>query len=161
MPSFDIVSEVDLHELSNSVDQANRELTTRYDFRGVDASFEQSGDNQIVMASDADFQLIQMLEMLKTKMVKRGIDVKCVEVKDHYGSGKQVKQEVSVRQGLDKEQAKKIVKLIKDAKLKVQAAIQGEQVRVTGKKRDDLQEAIAMLREADTDMPLQYNNFRD
>ena len=161
MPSFDIVSEVDLHELSNSVDQANRELTTRYDFRGVDASFEQSGDTQIMMTSDADFQLVQMLEMLKTKMVKRGIDVKCLEVKDHYGSGKQVKQEVTVRQGLDKEQAKKIVKMIKDAKLKVQPAIQGEQVRVTGKKRDDLQQVIAMLREADTEMPLQYNNFRD
>ena len=161
MPSFDIVSEVDLHELSNSVDQANRELTTRYDFRGVDANFEQSGETQILMTSDADFQLVQMLEMLKTKIVKRGIDVKCLEVKDHYGSGKQVKQEVSVRQGLDKEQAKKIVKMIKDAKLKVQPAIQGEQVRVTGKKRDDLQQVIAMLREADTDMPLQYNNFRD
>ena len=161
MPSFDIVSEVDLHELSNSVDQANRELTTRYDFRGVEASFEQSDDTRIIMTTDADFQLIQMLEILKTKMVKRGIDVRCLEVKDHYGSGKQVKQEVSVRQGLDKEQAKKITKMIKDARLKVQPAIQGEQVRVTGKKRDDLQQVIAMLREADTDMPLQYNNFRD
>ncbi|WP_062268185.1 YajQ family cyclic di-GMP-binding protein [Endozoicomonas arenosclerae] len=161
MPSFDIVSEVDMHELANAVDQANRELTTRYDFRGVDANFEKSGENQIVMTADADFQLVQMVEMLKTKMVKRGIDVKCLEVKDHYGSGKQVKQEVVVRQGLDKEQAKKIVKMIKDAKLKVQPAIQGEQVRVTGKKRDDLQTAIALLREADTEMPLQYNNFRD
>ncbi|WP_422132581.1 YajQ family cyclic di-GMP-binding protein [Endozoicomonas sp. ALD040] len=161
MPSFDIVSEVDMHELTNAVDQANRELTTRYDFRGVEASFEKSGENQIVMTADADFQLLQMVEMLKTKMVKRGIDVKCLEVKDHYGSGKQVKQDVIVRQGLDKEQAKKIVKMIKDAKLKVQPAIQGEQVRVTGKKRDDLQTAIALLREADTEMPLQYNNFRD
>ena len=161
MPSFDIVSEVDLHELTNAVDQANRELTTRYDFRGVDAGFEKSGETQIVMSAEADFQLNQMLEMLKTKMVKREIDIKCLEVKDFYPSGKQVKQEVAVRQGLDKEQAKKIVKMIKDAKLKVQAAIQGEQVRVTGKKRDDLQTVIAMLREADTDMPLQYNNFRD
>ncbi|KEQ19208.1 YajQ family cyclic di-GMP-binding protein [Endozoicomonas numazuensis] len=161
MPSFDIVSEVDMHELANAVDQANRELATRYDFRGVDANFEKSGENQIVMTTDADFQLVQMVEMLKTKMVKRGIDVKCLEVKDHYGSGKQVKQDVVVRQGLDKEQAKKIVKMIKDAKLKVQPAIQGEQVRVTGKKRDDLQSAIALLREADTEMPLQYNNFRD
>lgn len=161
MPSFDIVSEVDMHELANSVDQANRELTTRYDFRGVDASFEKSGDNQIVLTADADFQLTQMVEMLKTKMVKRKIDVKCLEVKDHYGSGKQVKQDVIVRQGLDKEIAKKIVKMIKDAKLKVQAAIQGDQVRVTGKKRDDLQTAITLLREADLNMPLQYNNFRD
>ena len=161
MPSFDIVSEVDMHELANAVDQANRELATRYDFRGVDANYEKSGDKQIVMTSDADFQLVQMLEILKTKMVKRGIDVKCLEVKDHYGSGKQVKQEVVVRQGLDKDLAKKIVKMIKDAKLKVQPAIQGDQVRVTGKKRDDLQTVIAFLREADLNMPLQYNNFRD
>ncbi|WP_257294988.1 YajQ family cyclic di-GMP-binding protein [Endozoicomonas sp. YOMI1] len=161
MPSFDIVSEVDMHELANAVDQANRELTTRFDFRGVDASFEKSGDKQIVLTTDADFQLVQMVEMLKTRMVKRGIDVKCLEVKDHYGSGKQVKQEVVVRQGLDKDVSKKIVKMIKDAKLKVQAAIQGDQVRVTGKKRDDLQTVIAFLREADLDMPLQYNNFRD
>ena len=161
MPSFDIVSEVDMHELANAVDQANRELATRYDFRGVDANYEKSGDKQIVMTSDADFQLVQILEILKTKMVKRGIDVKCLETKDHYGSGKQVKQEVVVRQGLDKDLAKKIVKMIKDAKLKVQPAIQGDQVRVTGKKRDDLQTVIAFLREADLSMPLQYNNFRD
>ncbi|MRI33506.1 YajQ family cyclic di-GMP-binding protein [Endozoicomonas sp. OPT23] len=161
MPSFDIVSEVDMHELTNAVDQANRELTTRYDFRGVDASFEKSGDKQIIMSADADFQLVQMIEILRTKMVKRGIDVKCLEVKDNYGHGKHVKQDVMVRQGLEKDHARKIVKLIKDKKLKVQAAIQGEQVRVTGKKRDDLQTVIAMLREEDTDMPLQYNNFRD
>lgn len=161
MPSFDVVSEVDMHELTNAVDQANRELDTRFDFRGVDANYEKSGDNQINLTADADFQLAQMVEILKMKMLKRNIDVKCLEVKDHYGSGKQVKQEVVVRQGLDKEQAKKVVKLIKDAKLKVQAAIQGEQVRITGKKRDDLQECIAMLRQADVGMPLQYNNFRD
>ena len=161
MPSFDIVSEVDMHELANAVDQANRELTTRFDFRGVDANYEKGGDKQIVMTADADFQLAQMLEILKTKMVKRGIDVKCLETKDHYGSGKQVKQEVIVRQGLDKDLSKKIVKMIKDAKLKVQAAIQDDQVRVTGKKRDDLQTVIAFLRETDLNMPLQYNNFRD
>ncbi|WP_067515147.1 YajQ family cyclic di-GMP-binding protein [Endozoicomonas ascidiicola] len=161
MPSFDIVSEVDMHELTNAVDQANRELTTRFDFRGVDASYEKSGEKTIVMTTDADFQLAQMVEMLKTKMVKRGIDVKCLEVKDHYGSGKQIKQDVEVRQGLEKDLAKKIVKLIKDEKLKVQAAIQGEQVRVTGKKRDDLQTVIAFLREQELDMALQFNNFRD
>ena len=161
MPSFDIVSEVDMHELANSIDQANRELSTRFDFRGVDASFEKSSDKQIVLTADADFQLAQMVEILKTKMVKRGIDVKCLEVNDHYGSGKQVKQEVVVRQGLDKDISKKIVKMIKDAKLKVQAAIQGDQVRVTGKKRDDLQTVIVFLRESDFDRPLQYNNFRD
>lgn len=161
MPSFDVVSEVDMHELTNAIDQANRELTTRYDFRGVGASFDKSGETSIVMTTDADFQLLQMIEMLKTKMVKRGIDVKCLEVKDHYASGKQVKQEVVVRQGLEKELAKKIVKAIKDAKLKVQPAIQGDQVRVTGKSRDDLQSAIALLKEADLNMPLQYTNFRD
>lgn len=161
MPSFDVVSEVDMHELTNAIDQANRELTTRYDFRGVGASFDKSGEASIVMTTDADFQLLQMIEMLKTKMVKRGIDVKCLEVKDHYASGKQVKQEVVVRQGLEKELAKKIVKAIKDAKLKVQPAIQGDQVRVTGKSRDDLQSAIALLKEADLNMPLQYTNFRD
>lgn len=161
MPSFDIVSEVDLHELTNAVDQANRELTTRYDFRGVEASFEKSGDTQVIMTADADFQLTQMVEMLKTKMIKRGIDARCLEVKDHYGSGKHVKQDVTVRQGLEKDLARKIVKMIKDAKLKVQPAIQGEQVRVTGKKRDDLQTVIGFLKEADLDMPLQFNNFRD
>ncbi len=161
MPSFDIVSEVDLHELTNAVDQANRELTTRYDFRGVDASFNRSGDTQVVMTADADFQLTQMIEILKTKMIKRGIDARCLEVKDYYGAGKQVKQDVSVRQGLDKDLARKIVKMIKEAKLKVQSAIQGEQVRVTGKKRDDLQTVIAFLKDAELDMPLQFNNFRD
>ncbi len=160
MPSFDVVSEIDLHELTNAVDQANKELSTRYDFRGVDASFAKK-DTDITMTADADFQLNQMLEMLKIKMVKRGIDVKCLEVKDFYPSGKQVRQEVAVRQGLSKELARKITKMIKDAKLKVQPAIQGEQVRVTGKKRDDLQAAIALLKEAELDMPLQYTNFRD
>ena len=153
MPSFDIVSEVDMHELTNSISQANRELTTRYDFRGVDASFETKSDDQILLTADADFQLVQMVEILKTKMVKRGIDVKCLEVKDHYGSGKQVKQDVIVRQGLDKEIAKKIVKLIKDEKLKVQVAIQGDQVRVTGKKRDDLQTVIGFMKQSDVACP--------
>ena len=160
MPSFDVVSEIDLHELTNAVDQANKELTTRYDFRGVDASFVKK-EADIQMTADADFQLAQMLEMLKTKLVKRGIDVKCLDVKEFYPSGKQVKQDVVVRQGIDKEQAKKIVKMIKDAKLKVQAAIQGEQVRVTGKKRDDLQTVITLLKDAGLDVPVQFNNFRD
>ena len=160
MPSFDIVSEVDMHELTNAVDQAQREISTRYDFRGVDANFEHKGDT-ILMTADADFQLRQLVEMLQGKMVKRSIDIKCMEVKDHYASGKQVKQEAVVRQGLDKELSKKIVKKIKDSKLKVQAAIQGEKVRITGKKRDDLQAAMAALREAELDMPLQFDNFRD
>ena len=160
MPSFDIVSEIDMHELTNAVDQANRELTTRYDFRGVDANFEHK-DESIIMTADQDFQLRQMVEMIQGKMVKRGIDIKCMEVKDHYASGKQVKQEAVVRQGLDKEISKKITKLIKESKVKVQAAIQGEKVRVTGKKRDDLQGTMALLREAELDMPLQFDNFRD
>ncbi|MBU2707285.1 YajQ family cyclic di-GMP-binding protein [Zooshikella marina] len=160
MPSFDIVSEVDLHELNNAVDQANRELDKRYDFRGVEASFKLQ-DETVSLTADADFQLQQMIDLLQTRMVKRGIDIKCLEVKDHYGSGKQVKQDISVKQGLDKDISKKIVKLVKDAKLKVQASIQGDKVRVTGKKRDDLQEAISLLKEAELDLPLQYNNFRD
>ncbi|MCX4028360.1 YajQ family cyclic di-GMP-binding protein [Endozoicomonas sp. SM1973] len=160
MPSFDIVSEVDSHELTNAVDQANRELETRYDFRGIEASFSLT-EKQIQLTAEADFQLQQMLEMLKGKLIKRGIDVKCLDIADFYGSGKLVKQEATVREGLDKELAKKVVKLIKDAKLKVQAAVQGDKVRVTGKKRDDLQSAIALLKETTLDMPLQYNNFRD
>lgn len=160
MPSFDTVSEVDKQELSNAVDQASREIETRYDFRGVDASFSLT-DNKVTMVSEADFQLQQLLEILKNKLIKRGIDVKSIDVADHFASGKQVKQEVTVREGLDKELTKKIVKLIKDSKTKVQASIQGDKVRVTGKKRDDLQQAMALLREADVDMPLQFNNFRD
>ncbi len=160
MPSFDVVSEVDMHELTNAVDQANRELDTRYDFRGVSASYEHKKET-ITMTADADFQLKQMIEILHNKMIKRGIDIKCMEEKDPYGSGKQMKQELLVKQGLDKEQSKKIVKLVKDSKMKVQAAIQGDQVRITGKKRDDLQEAIALLRQADLDMPVQFDNFRD
>ncbi len=160
MPSFDTVSEVDMQELTNAVDQASREIETRYDFRGVDASFSQA-DNKVTMVSEADFQLQQLLEILKSKLIKRGVDVKSIDVADHYASGKQVKQEVTVREGLDKELTKKIVKLIKDSKTKVQASIQGDKVRITGKKRDDLQQAMALLREADLDMPLQFNNFRD
>lgn len=160
MPSFDVVSEVDMHELTNAVDQASRELTTRYDFRGIDASFERSGE-EIVLAAEVDFQLKQMLEILQIKLVKRGIDIKCLEEKDPYASGKQMKQSLAVKQGLDKELSKKIVKKVKDAKLKVQPSIQGEKVRVTGKKRDDLQEAIALLKEGGFDLPLQFDNFRD
>lgn len=160
MPSFDVVSEVDSHELTNAVDQASRELTTRYDFRGIDASFEQSGE-EIMLTAEADFQLKQMLEILQVKMVKRGIDIKCLEEKDPYPSGKQVKQSLNVKQGLDKDLSKKIVKKVKDSKLKVQSSIQGEKVRVTGKKRDDLQDAIALLKEGSFELPLQFDNFRD
>lgn len=160
MPSFDIVSEVDKHSLTNAVDQASRVITTRYDFKGVGASYALK-DFDITMTSDVEFQLEQMLEVLRSSLHKNGIGISCLEVKSPKPSGKQVKQEVVVRTGLETELAKKIVRLIKDEKLKVQPSIQGEQVRITGKKRDDLQECIAMLRAADIEMPLQYTNFRD
>ena len=159
MPSFDVVSELDKHEVTNAVDNAMKELERRYDLRGK-GSFEFK-EKVVTLTAEADFQLEQMIEILKLSLVKRKIDVQCLEIKDAYASGKVVKQEATLREGIDKELAKKIVALIKDAKLKVQAAIQGEQVRITGKKRDDLQEAIALLRTQDLGMPLQYNNFRD
>ena len=159
MPSFDVVSELDKHEVTNAVDNAIKDLDRRYDLRGK-GTFEFK-EKTVTLTAEAEFQLEQMIEILKLALVKRKIDVQCLEVKDHYASGKVVKQEVVLREGIDKELAKKIVALIKDAKLKVQAAIQGEQVRVTGKKRDDLQEAIAALRGKEFGMPLQYNNFRD
>lgn len=160
MPSFDVVSEVDKHTLTNAVDQANRVVDNRFDFKGVDASFERN-DFQVTMTAEADFQLAQMLDMMKSSMHKNGIDIKCIDVNEPQASGKQVKQIVTVRTGLETELAKKIVKMIKESKIKVQAQIQSDQVRVTGKKRDDLQEVIALLKEADIDMPLQFTNFRD
>jgi uncharacterized protein YajQ (UPF0234 family) len=160
MPSFDVVSEVDKHVLTNAVDQAQRLITNRYDFKGVAASFERK-DYEITMIADVDFQLEQMLDVLRGALHKNGIDITCLEMKDVKTAGKQVKQDVVVRTGIDKELAKKIVSLTKETKMKVQASIQGDQVRITGKKRDDLQECIAMLRAADIDMPLQFDNFRD
>ena len=160
MPSFDIVSEVDKHALTNAVDQSNRLITTRYDFKGVGASFERK-EYEVTMTADVEFQLEQMLDVLKGALHKNQIDIACLEIKDVKSSGKQVKQEIIVRTGLDSDLSRKIVKMIKDTKMKVQAQIQGDQVRVTGKKRDDLQECIAMLRGADIEMPLQYTNFRD
>ncbi|GMR16568.1 MAG: YajQ family cyclic di-GMP-binding protein [Gammaproteobacteria bacterium] len=160
MPSFDVVSEVDFHEASNALDQAKRELGTRFDFRGVEATFERA-DDTITMTADAEIQLQQMLDILQNKLHRRGIDISCLQVEAVTKLGKQVKQKVIIKQGLDKDAARKIVKLIKEKKLKVQSAIQGEKVRVTGKKRDDLQQTIAILKEADLEMPLQYDNFRD
>ena len=160
MPSFDVVSEVDFHEVTNAVDQANRELTTRFDFRGVEATFERA-DDTITMTADADIQLQQMLDILQNKLHRRGIDIACLDIADVVKLGKQVKQKVIIRQGLDKDTSRKIVKLIKEKKLKVQSAVQGEKVRVTGKKREDLQQGSAILKAADFDMPLQYDNFRD
>ncbi|MBY4678603.1 YajQ family cyclic di-GMP-binding protein [Marinobacterium arenosum] len=160
MPSFDIVSELDSHEVTNAVDQANREIQNRYDFKGVDARFELN-DQQIVLWAEVDFQLQQMLEVLRGKMTSRKIDIRCLEVKDPETANMRARQEVILKQGLDQPLAKKITKLVKDAKLKVQTQVQGDQVRVTGKKRDDLQQVIALLREADLELPLQFENFRD
>lgn len=160
MPSFDIVSELDKHEVTNAVDQANRELDSRYDFKGVSARFSVA-DDSIEMEAEVDFQLRQMLELLRARLIARGIDIKCIEEKAPDVSGVKARQQLLLKQGLDQPTSKKITKLIKDAKLKVQTQIQGEKVRVTGKKRDDLQTAIALLKEADIDLPLQFNNFRD
>ena len=161
MPSFDVVSELDKHEVTNAVENAVKELDRRYDLKGK-GSFEfKEKELAVNLTAEADFQLEAMIEILKLALVKRKIDVQCLEVKDAYASGKLMKQDAVLKEGIDKELAKKIVAHIKDAKLKVQAAIQGEQVRVTGKKRDDLQEAIAALRAKEFGMPLQFNNFRD
>ncbi len=159
MPSFDVVSELDTHEVTNAMDNAAKELERRYDLRGK-ASIEYK-DKTVTLTAEADFMLEQLIEIVKLALVKRKVDIQCLEYKDSYGSGKVVKQEIVLREGVDKELAKKIVATVKEAKLKVQASIQGEQVRITGKKRDDLQEAIALLRTKELDMPLQFDNFRD
>ncbi len=160
MPSFDIVSEVDEHELANAVDQTRRELDTRFDFRGVDASVELS-DGNVVLAAPEDFQLAQMQDILRDKLTKRKIDPGVLEVGEAQGDGKVRKLSIAVRQGVDRDTSGKIVKLIKAQKSKVQAAIQGEKVRATGKKRDELQATMALLRDSDIELPLQFDNFRD
>lgn len=160
MPSFDVVSELDMHEVANAVDQANREVGTRFDFKGSNARYERK-EAEIELHAEVDFQLKQMLDILKDKLSRRGVDVACLEVKDPELALKQARQKVILRQGLDSVLAKDIVKRIKDAKLKVQASINGDKVRVTGKKKDDLQEVIALLRGAELELPLQFNNFRD
>ncbi len=160
MPSFDIVSEVDLHTFTNALDQSNRVIETRFDFKGVDARFERDGLNA-VMYAEAEFQLTQMEDMLRSNLIKNKIDPKAMELGDVEGAGKQVKQRVTMKNGLESDLCRKVVKLIKDSKLKVQSQIQGDQVRVTGKKRDDLQQVMALLRDADLEQPLQFNNFRD
>lgn len=161
MPSFDTVSEVDTVEVRNAVDQTSKEVATRYDFKGTSARLELS-EKVITLFGDADFQLQQIMDILLGKLAKRGIDVRCLEYGDvQQVGGNKAKQTVTVKEGIETELAKKIVKLIKDAKLKVQASIQGEAVRVTGAKRDDLQAVMQLLRKEITDFPLQYNNFRD
>ena len=163
MPSFDAVSELDTHELTNAVDQANRELEQRFDFKDSGAVYERDTKEEfvIVMKAPAEFQLRQMLEILKLRLAKRGIDVSCIEVKDPEVNLAQARQKVILKHGIDQESGKKLVRLIKDSGLKVQAQIQGDKLRITGKKRDDLQEAMAHMRKADVGIPLQFENFRD
>ena len=160
MPSFDVVSEVDLHQLTNAVDQAGRIITNRFDFKGVDASFERD-ERSVLITAEAEIQVTQMEDMLRSALIKCDIDPGAMECSEPVTTCKQVKQTVTLRHGLDSDQCRKILKTIKDAKLKVQAQVQGEQVRVTGKKRDDLQRVMAMLREEEFGSPLQFNNFRD
>lgn len=161
MPSFDTVSEVNMHEATNAVDQANRELSTRFDFKGVEAKFELK-ESTITQTTDSDFQLQQMMDILFNKLTKRGIELSCIDIGKMTPVGKQVKQELTIKQGIETDLAKKIVKLIKANKFKVQAAIQGEKIRVTGKKRDDLQQVIQFLKSSDEiELPLQFENFRD
>jgi len=160
MPSFDVVSELDMHEVNNAVDQANREVTTRFDFKGANAKYELK-DNLVTLRAQSDFQLQQMLDILYAKLTKRGIDITCATTNDPELVGKEAKQIVTLRQGIDTPLARQIVKLIKDSKTKLQAAIQGDQVRISGKKRDDLQNAITLLKEKELEMPIQYTNFRD
>ncbi|HAG95074.1 MAG: YajQ family cyclic di-GMP-binding protein [Pseudomonadales bacterium] len=160
MPTFDIVSELNMHEVDNAVDQAKREVTNRFDFKGTKCAFEQDKD-VITLVGDADFHLRQLLDILENKLIKRGIDIGCVDAAEPEVNLAEARQKITLRQGLNSEQAKKLVKLIKDSKMKVQASIQGDKVRVSGKKRDDLQQVIALLRETKFEMPLQYDNFRD
>ena len=160
MPSFDIVCEVDLHEVANAVDQANRELGQRYDFRGVKASYELK-DADIILKAEVDFQLNQMRDILRQKMAKRGVDMRALDPQTPTVQLGSAQQNVKLQQGIATDKAKDLIKRIKSSKIKVQTAIQGDQVRVTGKKRDDLQEVIALMRESDVDLPLQYVNFRD
>ena len=160
MPSFDIVSEVDLHQLTNAVDQAGRIIGNRFDYKGVEASFERE-ERTVRITAEAEFQVTQMEDMLRSALIKCDIDPAAMDCSEPEISGKLVKSSVVLRHGLDSAQCKSIVKKVKEAKLKVQAQIQGEQVRVTGKKRDDLQQVMALLREEDIGSPLQFNNFRD
>ena len=163
MPSFDIVSEVDLQEARNAVDNASREVESRFDFRGVEATFELNDANKTIkVLSESDFQVNQLLDILRAKLLKRGIEGSSLEVPENIEhSGKSWSVEASLKQGIDAALAKKIVKLIKDSKLKVQAQIQGEQVRVIGKSRDDLQSVMALIRGGNLGQPFQFNNFRD
>jgi hypothetical protein len=160
MPSFDVISEVDKHELTNAIDQANRELSQRFDFKGSNAKYGLDGF-VVTQSAPSDFQLKQMYDILKARLIARGIDIRCLEVDEPTVNLAEAKQRITVKQGIEQKLSKKLIALIKDAKLKVEAQIQGEKLRITGKKKDDLQLAIALLRKSESEMPLQFDNFRD
>jgi cyclic-di-GMP-binding protein len=160
MPSFDVVSELDSHEVTNAVDQANRELSQRFDFKDTGARYELL-ELTVTLHAEVEFQLKQMLDILKLRLSKRGIDVACIEVKEPLTNLAAARQEVVLRHGIDQETGKKISRMIKDSKLKVQASVQGDKVRIAAKQRDDLQSAMQFLRKAGVEVPLQFNNFRD
>ena len=160
MPSFDVVSEVDIHVFTNAVDQASRLIANRFDFKGADAGFDRK-DRVVTLHAESEFQIQQMRDVLRTAIAKCGIDARAMKEADVQGGGRIVKQEITMRHGIEIELARQIVKLVKESKIKVQASIQGDQVRVTGKKRDDLQETMAMLRKQELEAPLQFQNFRD
>jgi uncharacterized protein YajQ (UPF0234 family) len=160
MPSFDVVSEFDAHEATNAIDQANREVNTRFDFKGTGSKFVLE-ESVVNLTSQSDFQLQQMLDILRQKLSKRSIDIACMKEEEPEMSGTEARQKVILRQGIEAQLARDLVKKIKASKIKVQSAIQGEKLRISGKKRDDLQAVIALLKDADVDIPLQYENFRD
>ena len=160
MPSFDVVSEVDLHELRNAVDQANKEVSTRYDFKGCDCSFELT-DEIMTLKAEGEFQIKQMRDVLRTKMVARKVDTGALDIQDIEGQLKNTRQRILLKQGLDGDAGRKVTKLIEAGKFKVTTQMQDKQVRVTGKKRDDLQQVMAMLRAEDLGVPVQFTNFRD
>ena len=160
MPSFDVVSDFNYHEVTNAVDQSNREITTRFDFKGTNSQFLLD-DNSVNLTSESEFQLQQMLDILKQKLAKRGVNIGCLKAEDPDMSINEARQKIILRKGIDSDLARKLVKHIKNSKLKVQVAIQGDQLRVSGKKRDNLQTAIQLFKDLDVDLPLQYENFRD
>ena len=160
MPTFDVVSEFDAHEVTNAIDQANREVTNRFDFKGTGSKFVLE-ENVVNLTSQSEFQLQQMLDILRQKLVKRSVDIACMKEEDVEISGNEARQKVILRQGIETSLARDLVKKVKASKIKVQTAIQGDKLRISGKKRDDLQAVIALLKDADVDLPLQYENFRD
>ncbi len=160
MPTFDVVSEVDKHELSNAVDQASRELATRFDFKGSDARFELDG-YVVTQSASSVFQLNQMLDILRGRLSARGIDVRCLDVASPLENLGGARQKITIKQGIEQAISKKLIAALKSNKMKVEAQINGEKLRISGKKRDDLQAAIALLRKTDVELPLQFENFRD